>query len=122
VRASGRKLVVDGVEYRWTCKHGHRVGPEERCQESVTAWQVGRENAPLVVRFVDGRGCIVDGQGPWGHLGGVFVGDDQINLNLPSVAVALIRAGLRTGWDTGRGKPHVIEDAAAFAIEHRIGR
>ena len=122
MRASGRKLVVDGVEYRWTCKHGHRVGPDQLCQESVTAWRVGRENAPLVVRFVDGRGCVVTAGQGWGHLGGVLIGDDDINLNRPVVAVALIRAGLHVGWNPERGKPHVIEDAAAFATEHRVGR
>jgi hypothetical protein len=75
------------------------------------------------VRFVDGRGCVVTaGQGWGGHDGLVLVGDDPIHLHRPAVAAALIRAALGAGWDTGRGKPHVIEDGAGFVAEHRVPR
>jgi hypothetical protein len=121
MRASGRKLVVDSVEYAWTSKHGHPAG-DSPCQETLTAWEVGRENAPMVVRFVNGRGCVTTaGQGWGGGLGLVLVTtNDLVNLNRPAVAAALIRAALRAGWNPGRGKPYVIEDGAGFVAEYPV--
>ncbi len=119
MRARGRKLVVDSVAYRWARKHGHRE--DGRCQESLTAWEVGRENAPLVVRFADGEGAHpTAGEGWGGGVGLVLIGRDKLNLHRPAVASALIRAALRAGWNPARGKPHIIANGAAFIAEHDV--
>lgn len=119
MRARGRKLVVDGVEYRWARRHGHRE--DGLCQESLTAWEVERENAPLVVRFADGDGAHpTAGEGWGGGVGLVLIGRRQLNLHRPAVAAALIRAALRAGWDPAHGKPYVIAKGAAFIAQHAV--
>lgn len=113
-RRTLRRLVVDGVTYRWKVEHAHhvlpppeRVGSRGRCAEVFTAFVEGHRSAALLVRFIDGKGR---GAG-YPQAGVVWTGSLEANLNLPSIARRLIALGRAAGWspETGRRGLEVVD-------------
>lgn len=94
MKAKTRKLVVDGVEYRWSIRHEHHVDGHARCRECFTAFRVDHRASPLRVRFCEGPNVSAG----YPLAGTIFVGGLAYNLNLPRLAAAMIRLGLARGW------------------------
>ncbi|MFV8755118.1 hypothetical protein ACNOYE_31610 [Nannocystaceae bacterium ST9] len=120
-----RRLVVDGVDYLWTVEHEHHVLPASelhrgRCRERFTAYREGCKTSPLRLWFSDGPDVEVGY--PTAH--GVYVYRPHYadyNLNLPSVAVGLIRVALAHGWrpEVAR-RPLEVADGLAWLGEVRV--
>lgn len=118
-RASLRRLVVDGVVYRWKVEHAHHVLPPSpalagRCCEVFTAYVDGRRAAPLRVRFCDGAGQ----QAGYPSAGVVWTSAPphlEANLNLPSIARRLIALARAAGWSPEQDRGG-LEIADGFAL------
>ncbi len=115
-----RKLVIDGVVYRWRVQHVHHVLPppapaeerEGRCGEVFAAFLDGRNRGGLRVRFYDG-----DHQhAGYPQAGVVWTSRPprlEANLNLPSTARRLIELARADGWTPGR-EPLDVADGFAW--------
>lgn len=100
MRSRTRRIVVDGTPYQYSLRHAHRAGADGKrvCEEVLRAWPEDRRHPALVLRFQDGAGgATTAGSGWGGHDGGVLVGAEHVNLHLPAVVAALLRAALRQG-------------------------
>lgn len=111
-----RWLVIDGARYGWALSHGHaEIDGEPRCMERLAAWLEGDPRGALHLRFIDGEGGrTTTGQGWGGHSGRVLVDGLAYNLHRPALAAGLIRAGLASGWQPGRGRLVVRDDGYAL--------
>jgi hypothetical protein len=112
-RRAGRRIVVAGVAYRWTQRHGHVGG---KCTETFAAFP---EAGPgrMEVRLCDGQG--VDAQGGWpSHSGGFRIDGVSYSLHMPSLAAALIRGALSSGWDPGSATIFRPADPVEFVRQH----
>ncbi len=77
----------------------HRIRRRsEGLRRDVPARESTRRGGRLVLKFTDGDGGAVL-SGGHGHSGSVSIDDVVINLNLPSVAAAIIQRALHDGWD-----------------------
>ena len=90
-----RRIVIDGVPYRYSRRHGHvagQAGPR-LCEEVLRAWPEDRSQGTLVLRFRDKQGGATLAGGGWGgHDGALLIDDKHVNLNLPRVVAALLQA------------------------------
>lgn len=116
-----RRLVVDGVVYRWKVMHAHHVLPEPlpgegregRCCEVFRAHVEGLRTGALQVRFCDGVGR----EAGYPSAGVVWTSQPprlEANLNLPSTARRLIELARAAGWAPERGEGLTIADGFAL--------
>jgi len=119
--ARPRRLVVDGIGYRWSTRHQHTPddgatrdrGPFEHCRERFSAWQDGARAAPVRILFASSgarnagypESGVVWIAGPPTPPGVPSPPRLSLNLNTPAVAVLLVRLALGRGWDPGSGCP-----------------
>lgn len=106
VRSRSRRIVIDGVPYRYSRTHRHEIGPAgtQICEEVLRAQPEDRGHTTLVLRFRDGDGGVTTaGEGWGGHDGGLLIDGEAVNLNLPSVVARLLRAARALGPPPPRG-------------------
>lgn len=111
-----RRIVIDGVHFSWTRRHGHLERDGVRhCVERFSAWRDDDRVGALRLCFVDGEGgSTTTGQGWGGHDGGLLAGGVAYNLNRPALAARLIRAAMATGWQPGTRR--AVERDDGFAL------
>lgn len=96
--ARTRRIVIDGVPYRYSRRHGHVAGPAgRRCEEVLRAWVEDGSQGILVLRFRDQQGGATLAGGGWGgHDGALLIDGEHVNLHLPGVVAALLQAARRS--------------------------
>jgi hypothetical protein len=116
---ASRRIVIDGVCFRWKYSHGHAdVDGEGRCAERFSAWRDGDRRGALRVLFINGKGgSTTTGQGWGGHTGRLLVDGAAYNLNRPAIAAALIRAAMAAGWRPGGERDLERDDGYALLAE-----
>ena len=113
-RASLRTLRVDGATYLWKVEHSHSEA--RGCCETFTAFLEARKASPLRVRFEDREGHHA-GYPERGVVWTSVAPKRSANLNTPSVAAKLVRAGLERGWSPKDAKtPFVVDDGFAIIL------
>jgi hypothetical protein len=104
---------VDDERYLWKVEHAH--DEPRRCVEVFTAFLEGRKASPLRVRFVESG----DHHAGYPEAGSVWTSTEPkryANLNTPRIAVALVRAGRKTGWAPETAKTPLVMDGFAWLL------
>jgi hypothetical protein len=111
-----RNIVVDGLAYRWSFNPSYARTDDTanpyHCRDIFTAYAEANYASPLRIIFVTWECAIIGG--PLRTGAPVLLNQpdtDRVNLHSPKWAAALIRAGLKRGWQADiHSGPFLIND------------
>lgn len=115
-----RSIVVDGAAFHWVFRPSYHLATKEyHCHDVFWAYAEDNPASPLCIVFLTWENPIVGGPLRTGLP--VFPDDPNtggVNLHQPKWAAAMIRAGLKKGWQANtRSSPFIIENGIEILAE-----